>query len=259
MKILILGGTSEARHLALRLLADARFDALLSFAGRTEKLADPGVPFRVGGFGGAAGLAAYLEREGFDVLLDATHPFAAQISRNAAQAAQQSGLPLARLEPPAWSAGPGDRWLDAPDMAAAAQALNGGSLGAAPRRVFLSIGRLEVEAFAAAPAHDYLIRAVDRFEPALPRARVIAARGPFALRDELELLQRERIELLVSKNAGTSSTRAKIDAARELGLPVLMVARPHLPAVTPLADVAAACAWLDGLGVAHGASMRRGV
>jgi precorrin-6A/cobalt-precorrin-6A reductase len=256
LRILILGGTSEARHLASALAHDARFDALLSFAGRTEKLADPGVPFRVGGFGGAAGLAAYLERESVDVLLDATHPFAAQISRNAAEAAALQGLPLARLEPPPWCAGPGDRWLEVPDMAAAAHTLAGATFGRAPLRVFLSIGRLELDAFAAAPDHDYLIRAIDPFEPVLPRARVIAARGPFALSDELELLQREHIDVLVSKNAGTRSTRAKLDAARQLGVPVLMVARPRLPSVTPLSDVAAACAWLDTL---HGASMRRGV
>jgi precorrin-6A/cobalt-precorrin-6A reductase len=256
MKVLILGGTSEARHLALRLLPDARFEAKLSFAGRTDKLADPLVPYRVGGFGGADGLAAYLEREAFRALLDATHPFAAQISRNAALAAAACGVPLARLEPPPWSSTAGDRWTTLPDMAAAAQALASAPFGDEPRRVFLSIGRLELDAFAAVPWHDYLIRAVDPFEPRLPRARVIAARGPFALPDELGLLQRERIEVLVSKNAGTASTRAKLDAARQLGLPVLMVARPRLPAVPLLADAEEAHAWLNGL---HGTSMRRGV
>jgi precorrin-6A/cobalt-precorrin-6A reductase len=256
LKVLILGGTSEARHLALRLLPDARFEAELSFAGRTEKLADPGVPYRVGGFGGADGLAVYLEREAFHVLLDATHPFAAQMSRNAARAAAIRGVPMARLEPPPWSSAAGDRWTTLPDMAAAAHALASEPFGKEPRRVFLSIGRLELDAFAAAPWHDYLIRAVDPFEPRLPRARVIAARGPFLLPDELALLERERIEVLVSKNAGTPSTRAKLDAARQLGLPVLMVARPDLPAAPLLADAEAAYAWLSTL---HGASMRRGV
>jgi precorrin-6A/cobalt-precorrin-6A reductase len=251
LKVLILGGTSEARRLALRLLPDVRFEARLSFAGRTDKLADPGVPFRVGGFGGAEGLAEYLDREGFHVLLDATHPFAAQMSRNAVRAALLSGLPLARLEPPPWRAAPGDRWIDVPDMALAAQAL-----GDEPRRVFLSIGRLELAAFGAAPWHDYLIRAVDPFEPALPRARVIAARGPFALNEELDLLERARIEVLVSKNAGTASTRAKLDAARQLGLPVVMVARPSLPDVPMLADAEAALVWLELL---HGVEMERGV
>jgi precorrin-6A/cobalt-precorrin-6A reductase len=256
LKVLILGGTSEARHLALRLLADARFEAVLSFAGRTEKVADPGVPYRVGGFGGASGLLAHLEREGVRGLIDATHPFAAEMSRNAALAARAGGVPLARLEPPAWSATAEDRWVTVPDMAAAAHALATEPLGSEPRRVFLSIGRLEVGAFAVAPWHDYLIRAVDPFEPPLPHARVVAARGPFALHDEVGLLERERIEVLVSKNAGTPSTRAKLDAARALGLPVVMVARPSLPVVPLLASAEAAHAWLANL---HGASIRRGV
>jgi precorrin-6A/cobalt-precorrin-6A reductase len=256
LKVLILGGTSEARHLALRLLTERRFEALLSFAGRTEKLADPGVPYRVGGFGGADGLAAYLEREGFQVLLDATHPFAAQMSRNAARAAELCNVPLARLEPPPWRASAADRWITVPNMARAAQTLSSEPLGNTRRRVFLSIGRLELDAFEAAPGHDYLVRAIDPFEPRLPHARVIAARGPFTLPDELSLLERERIEVLVSKNAGTPSTRAKLDAARQLGLPVVMVARPDLPPVPLLPDAEAAHAWLARL---HGASMRRGV
>lgn len=248
----MLGGTSEGRELAVRLDGDARFRVLLSFAGRTQHIADPGVPHRVGGFGGVAGLSAHLERGGYRMLVDATHPFAAQMSLHAARAAELVGLPLVRLEGPAWRELPGDRWRVVASMAQAPAAL-----GEAPARVFLSIGRQEVAEFASAPQHDYLIRAVDPFEPPLEAARVICARGPFALHDERALLERERIEVLVSKNAGTPSTYAKIEAARQLGLPVVMVARPELPPVDTVPDVAGALAWLSAI---HEASpMRRGV
>jgi precorrin-6A/cobalt-precorrin-6A reductase len=239
LKILILGGTSDARELALRLASDARFVAMLSFAGRTAKVSDPGVPYRVGGFGAVEGLVSHLEREKYHVLVDATHPFAAQMSRHAAQAATLAGLPSLRLERPPWPVAPGDRWTVVSSMGEAAVAL-----GAVPRRVFLGIGRLEVGAFVAAPLHEYLIRAVDPFEPPLPRARVLAARGPFRLEDERALLEREHIEVVVSKNAGTPSTYGKIAAARELGLPVVMVARPSLPPMDTAASVEDALAWL---------------
>jgi precorrin-6A/cobalt-precorrin-6A reductase len=250
-RVLILGGTSDARELALCLTADERFSALLSFAGRTQSVAHPGVPYRVGGFGGVGGLVSHLERESYHVLVDATHPFAAQMSRHAAQAAELAHVPLLRLERPAWQAVPGDRWRIVPRMEEAPAAL-----GAEARRVFLAIGRLELGAFAEAPRHDYLIRAVDPFVPPLPRARVIAARGPFLLADERALFERERIEVVVSKNAGTPSTYAKLQAARELALPVIMVARPRLPDVVTVRSVEAALAWLSAR---HEASMRRGV
>jgi precorrin-6A/cobalt-precorrin-6A reductase len=251
LRVLILGGTSDARELGVCLAADERFSATLSFAGRTQRVADPGVPYRVGGFGGVGGLVSHLEQERYHVLVDATHPFAAQMSRHAAEAAALAQLPLLRLERPAWPVVPGDRWLVVPCMADAPAAL-----GAAARRVFLGIGRLELGAFTAAPGHDYLIRAVDPFVPPLPRARIIAARGPFLLADERELFERERIEVVVSKNAGTPSTYAKIQAARELGLPVIMVARPRLPDVEAVPGVESALAWLSAR---HGESMRRGV
>lgn len=208
-------------------------------------MVDPGVPYRVGGFGGPEGLVDHLRREGHDALVDATHPFAARMSQNAVIAAARAGLPLLRLEPPPWRPQAGDRWQQVADMPAAAAAL-----GSAPRRVFLSIGRLEVGAFAAAPQHDYLIRAIDGFEPGLARARVLAARGPFDLGAELALLASERIDVLISKNAGTPSTQAKLEAARRLRLPVVMVARPELPPAASCADVDGALGWLAAL---HGA------
>jgi precorrin-6A/cobalt-precorrin-6A reductase len=242
LKVLILGGTEAARVLATRLARDPRYDILLSFAGRTASLLVPaGVAHRVGGFGGAAGLAAFLREQGCAALVDATHAFAAQISAHALQAAARTGTPLVRLASSAWSRQPGDDWIEVADMAQAAQAL-----GSAPRRVFLSIGRLELGAFCAAPQHDYLIRAVDAFAlpPQLAGARLLCARGPFALADERELLARERIELLVSKNSGTAATYAKIEAARALRLPVVMVARPRLPACEELQTPEAIERWL---------------
>jgi precorrin-6A/cobalt-precorrin-6A reductase len=248
-KVLILGGTLEGRTLAERLVQEPRYDTLLSFAGRTASLQPPGVPHRVGGFGGIAGLVAFLRDERVDALVDATHPFAAQMSSHAVMACDDTRTPLIRLERPAWRANAHDRWLDVANMPAAAAAL-----GADPKRVFLSVGRLEIAAFGAAPQHDYLIRAVDPFVPDLPRARVLAARGPFELSAELALLEQERIEVLVSKNSGTVATYAKLAAARALALPVVMVARPQLPAAECAASLDEVSAWLAAL---HGASFSR--
>jgi precorrin-6A/cobalt-precorrin-6A reductase len=251
-KVLILGGTSDGRQLALRLRADQRYTAMLSFAGRTQNIEDPGVPYRVGGFGGVAGLVAHLQSQRYQALIDATHPFAQHMSEHAVRAAELTSTPLLRIEPPAWTQNAGDRWQLVPDMAHAAAAL-----GASPRRAFLSIGRLELDAFLAAPQHEYLIRAVDPFVPPLPRARVLVARGPFAPEAERALFERERIQVLVSKNAGTPGTQAKLVAARALCLPVIMVERPRLPAALMASTLEPVLDWLRAL---HDASAtRRGV
>jgi len=246
LKVLILGGTSEGRRLTEQLVSDARYETLLSFAGRTSSLVRPPSAHRVGGFGGASGLAAFLREGGFEALIDATHPFAAQISTNAVRASELTGIPLLRVTRPAWRPEPGDQWREVSDMEAAVAAL-----GEAPRRVFSTIGRLEVAAFGRAPQHDYLLRAIDAFDPGLPRARVICARGPFDRDGEQRLLERERIELLVTKNAGTSATYAKIEAARALAIPVIMVARPPVPHARERDSVAGAVAWLA---VLHGSA-----
>ena len=190
---------------------------------------------RSGGFGGAAGLAAWLSAEGVDVLADATHPFASRISANAAAGAHTAGIPLVTLRRPAWTPRPGDRWTEVPDMAAAAAAL-----GPAPRRVFLAVGRQEVAAFRAAPQHRYLVRSIEPVDPAaLPDgAETLLARGPFAEADERALLAAHGIEALVAKNRGGASTSAKIAAARALGLPVVMVARPGGPEAAPTIEAA---------------------
>ncbi|RWA65678.1 cobalt-precorrin-6A reductase [Mesorhizobium sp.] len=230
--ILILGGTTEARQLAGKLAARADLAVTLSLAGRTESPIAQGVPLRVGGFGGAQGLAAYLKETGTALLIDATHPYAARISANAAEAAGQAGVPILALRRPSWEPVAGDRWTLVDSVAEAATAL-----GTAPRRVFLAIGRQEAGAFEAAPQHHYLIRSVDPVEPklAVPDAIYLLARGPFPEADERALLESHGIEAIVSKNSGGEATYGKIAAARALGIDVIMVRRPSVPDV-PSAD-----------------------
>lgn len=227
---LILGGTTEASLLA-RALAAAGLPAVLSYAGRVEAPRPQPVPVRLGGFGGAAGLAAYLRAEGIGRVVDATHPFAARISRNALAACAQTGVPYLAFERPAWRAGPGDDWTCVPDIAAAAA-----SLATPPERVFLAIGRMHLAAFAQAPQHHYLLRLVD--PPAqplpLPHCTVVVARGPFDLAADTALLRTHRIERIIAKNAGGSGAQAKLLAARALGVPVVLIDRPDVLAPDPL-------------------------
>ncbi len=224
MRVLVLGGTLEAGKLASLLTGQSGISAVLSFAGRTKAPRAPEIPYRTGGFGGVDGLAAYLETERIDVLVDATHPFAEHMPCHAAVAAARAKIPLVCLSRPAWHPEASDRWIDVGNMAAAAAAL-----GNEPKRVFLTIGRLQIEAFAAAPQHFYLVRAIEPLVPPpnLPRHRVILGRGPFTLEAEEKLLREESIEVIVTKNSGGDATFAKLLAARTLGLPVVMVARPR--------------------------------
>jgi precorrin-6A/cobalt-precorrin-6A reductase len=242
LKVLVLGGTSEASALAALLAERRDIEAIMSFAGRTQAPVAPPIPLRVGGFGGADGLAAYLESERIDVLVDATHPFAERISRNARLAAARCGVPLVVLSRPAWTPQAGDRWIEVPDMAAAAAAL-----GLESRRVFLAVGRLQLQAFEAAPQHVYLIRTIEPVAPALPRYRVIAARGPYDAESEERLLRAEKIDAIVAKNSGAATVFGKIVAARRLGVPVIMVSRPS-DAANAVHDAAEALALI----VAHG-------
>ncbi|MCX7304117.1 MAG: cobalt-precorrin-6A reductase [Hyphomicrobiales bacterium] len=223
-RILILGGTTEARQLAGKLAGHS--DVTLSLAGRTENPVAQGVPVRTGGFGGAEGLATYLRDNRIDLLIDATHPYAARISANAARAAQLGGVPAIALRRPAWKRVPGDRWtsVDGP-----AQAV--GLLGSTPRSVFLALGRQELAPFEAAPQHAYLVRSVDPVEPPLgvPNATYILARGPFSEADDRALLEARGIDAIVAKNSGGQATYGKIAAARTLGIEVFMIRRPPLP------------------------------
>lgn len=215
-------------------------DAILSYAGRTEAPRAQPVPVRIGGFGGAGGLADWLHRNGIARVVDATHPFAAQISANAAMACAATGTPLLALERPAWQPGPGDNWSELPDIDAAARQLAG------PRRqVFLSIGRQNLAAFAGQPQHHYLLRLVDPpTEPLpLPDCTVVIARGPFDAAGDRALLERHGIGLIVAKNAGGAGAKAKLIAARALGLPVLMIARPPAPQRNAVASVNEVLDW----------------
>jgi precorrin-6A/cobalt-precorrin-6A reductase len=245
-RILILGGTTEARRLAERLAERRDLVVTLSLAGRTASPAAQPAPVRIGGFGGARGLAAHLAAERIDALIDATHPYAAIISANAVQAAGAARVPLLALRRPAWVAVAGDRWIEVDDTHAAVQAL-----GAAPCRVFLALGRNEVAAFVAAPQHFYLVRSVDPIEPPLrvPHARYVTGRGPFTQADDRALLMAHGIEIVVAKNSGGDATYGKIAAARALGVTVIMLRRPVLPAVPAVATIEDALAWIDHAGV----------
>jgi precorrin-6A/cobalt-precorrin-6A reductase len=239
-RVLLLGGTTEAAEMA-RALAGAGVDAVYSYAGRTGALAPQPVPVRVGGFGGIDGLVAYLRVEGISHVIDATHPFAAQISRNAVKACAEARVALIALEREPWRPAEGDRWTPVPNLDGAVAAL-----GDAPRRVFLAIGRQTLDAFAVAPQHHYLLRLVDPpTDPLpLPDAEVVIARGPFSVEGDRALLETHGIEVIVAKNAGGAGAEAKLVAARELGIPVVLIDRPHVPARRVARAVAEVMGWL---------------
>jgi precorrin-6A/cobalt-precorrin-6A reductase len=224
--ILILGGTTEARLLAGRLGARNDVAVTLSLAGRTRSPVAMPVPVVSGGFGGADGLARWLAEYKIDLLIDATHPFAAIMSHNAAGASVLSNVPMIALRRTAWEYQTGDRWTN---VASPADAI--AALGASPRRVFLALGRQEAHAADAAPWHDYLVRSVEPIDPPLMvfSARYILDRGPFTLADDLQLLAENRIDALIAKNSGGTASYEKIAAARELGIEVILIERPSLP------------------------------
>jgi precorrin-6A/cobalt-precorrin-6A reductase len=239
-RILLLGGTTEASLMA-RALAEAGMDAVFSYAGRTaDPVAQP-LPQRVGGFGGVAGLVGYLRAEGISHVIDATHPFAAGMSGNAVEACAAAGCGLIALQRQPWVAGPLDRWTHVQDIAAAV-----GALPDAATRVFLAIGRQHVDLFAGAPQHQYLLRLVDAPQGtlALPHTEIVLARGPFRVEDDVALMQLHRVQIVVAKNSGGSGARAKIDAAAQLGLHVVMIDRPALPNRKVVETVAEVMAWL---------------
>lgn len=246
-RILLLGGTTEASQLA-RALGDAGRDAVFSYAGRTNAPVPQPLPTRIGGFGGVAGLVQYITDHAITHVVDATHPFAAQMSRNAHAACAATGAALIALERAPWQAQPGDIWTHVPDTEAAVQALPDD-----PARVFLAIGKQQLAGFAAMPQHHYLLRLVDPGPVPLPRATAIIARGPFDVAGDTALMRDHAITHIVAKNAGGTGAVAKLAAARALHLPVILIDRPALPPRATTASVSDILAWLD-----HG-STERGV
>lgn len=242
MRILVLGGTTEATRLAERLATRPDIEATLSYAGRTDAPAAQPIPVRIGGFGGAEGLAHYLVEKAIDLVIDATHPFAQRISANAAIAAHATGTPLFVYTRKPWEAVPGDNWTEVADNAGVIAAL-----GPAPRRVFLTIGRLGVGDFRATTQHHYVIRTIDAPDAHdLPAShQLILARGTFTVEAEIALMQTHGIEVLVTKNSGGEATYGKIAAARALHLPVILVTPPHRPEVPQVHSIKACMARIS--------------
>ncbi|MDQ0765864.1 cobalt-precorrin-6A reductase [Streptomyces canus] len=240
--ILILGGTTEARELAAVLTARPGIRVTTSLAGRVTRPGAVAGEVRIGGFGGAAGLADWMREQHVDALIDATHPFARAITAHAARAAEATGVPSVVLRRPSWRPGPGDRWHPVDSLDAAAALLP--SLG---RRVFLTTGRMELAVFAHLSELHFVVRSVELPEPPMPpHTEVLLSRGPFTVADESTLLYDHCIDVLVTKDSGGAATSAKLTAARELALPVVVVRRPALPdGVTSVPDVAGVQRWLD--------------
>jgi precorrin-6A/cobalt-precorrin-6A reductase len=223
--LLILGGTTEATALA-HVLHDAEIQATFSYAGRVARPKRQPLPTRIGGFGGVDGLADYIRENGITHVVDATHPFAAQMSINAVAACAQTDTYLAALTRPKWQAQVGDEWRHVPDIAGAVAALDGHA-----QNVMLAIGRMHLDAFAPCPQHQYLLRLVDApdGDVPLPNRHIIVDQGPFSVEGDTALMRDHSIEIVVAKNAGGTGARAKIDAARHLDIPIIMIDRPAIP------------------------------
>jgi precorrin-6A/cobalt-precorrin-6A reductase len=215
--------------------------AILSLAGATAHPAQTPIPQRVGGFGGAEGLSVFLVHERIGAVIDATHPFAARMSANALAACRATDTPLVVFTRPSWIREAGDRWIEVATIDEAVDAL-----GARPKTVFLTLGRLQLAAFARAPQHRYVVRAIDRPAEidALPDCKLILARGPFSFADEAALMRDERVEALVTKNSGGRATYAKIAAARALKIEVVIVRQPPAPEAETLRELDAVMAWI---------------
>ncbi|HEY3912222.1 MAG TPA: cobalt-precorrin-6A reductase [Stellaceae bacterium] len=245
LMVLVLGGTSEGFDLARALTREPAARVVSSLAGRT---ANPRLPIgevRIGGFGGADGLAAYLRSTGVGMVIDATHPFAATMGGNAEEGCRQAGVPLLRLERPAWRPIAGDNWTEVDDWDEAANAV-----GKLSQRVLLAVGRRELAAFAALDHVWFLVRSVDPPNPvpAFRQAELLLARGPFALDDERRLLAGHRIDTILCRNSGGSAADAKLVAARELGIRVVIRRRPPRPAGLPrVSSVSEAILWVRSM------------
>jgi precorrin-6A/cobalt-precorrin-6A reductase len=246
-RLLVLGGTGDAAQLIRQAALIPDLTIVASLAGRTPKPNIPSVgTVRIGGFGGVTGLTQFLQDERIDLIIDATHPFAAQISHNAAAAAIACGIPRLLLNRPGWTKVDGDRWISVANHQAAAavlpalgQSLNG------PPRIFLTIGRQELAAFAPLTDCWFLMRMITPPEVPIPPGEVILQQGPFSVEQEIALIEKHNINVIVSKNSGGNATYAKIEAARRLNLPIVIIPRPVLPAGNVVASIDAAIEWLQ--------------
>ena len=240
-RVLILGGTGDAARLATQASQIPDVEIITSLAGRTQKPTAIAGSVRVGGFGGAAGLSDYLRYRQIDYLIDATHPFAAQISHNAAIATRDVGIPHLMLVRPAWERMPNDRWIEVGSIEAAVLALEQSA-----KRVFLTIGRQQLAPFARLHNVWFLMRSIDPPSPdiTLPNGITVLDRAPFTIAQEKQLMLDHTIDTIVSKNSGGNATYAKIVAARELEMPIVMVQRSPTPPVKQVADVEGAINWL---------------
>ena len=242
--VLVLGGTTEATALC-RAMADAGIQGTISFAGRVERPVRQPLPQRIGGFGGVAGLAGALKDGGFTHLVDATHPFASQMSLNAIAASKEAGIPMLALTRAPWQPTSEDTWIRVQDIPEAVAWLNRAAL-----RIMLAVGRMHLADFAPNPQHFYLLRLVDppKSKLALPDTKIVVDRGPFSVEGDLALMKKHQIELVVSKNSGGTGASAKLLAARQLGLPVLMIDRPAMPDRPVAHSVQAVLDWLGHSG-----------
>lgn len=241
LKVLLLGGSSEAALLAERLAGMQGMAATLSLAGRTAGPRHSPLPVRTGGFGGIYGLAAYLTREDIDIVVDATHPFAATISNNAVMACARAHVPLLAVERPPWIRVAGDDWEEHGSVAEAIDALP-----REPLKIFSGLGRQSIGALFAAPQHHYLIRVIDPLPspPGLPHATIITDRGPFRTDDDVMLFKAHGIERILTKNSGGTAAYAKIEAARRLGLKVHIIRRPLIAERQTVPTVGDALEWI---------------
>jgi precorrin-6A/cobalt-precorrin-6A reductase len=241
-RILLLGGTGDSRALAERLEGRPGVEVITSLAGRTERPARIPGGLRIGGFGGVEALARYLREEGIDLLVDATHPFAARISENAEAACRQAGTPHLALVRPPWRQVAGDNWIMVPDAEAAAAKLRG-----LAERVFIAVGKQELDAFSGLPRIWFLVRMIDAPRDKLPleRYEVVLGRGPFDANGERALILLHGIQAVVTKNSGGEATYAKLAVARELGLPVVMIERPARAETETAASVDEALSWIE--------------
>jgi len=240
VRVLVLCGTGDAIELVAKLSKIPHIETIASLAGRTSQPASLIGKVRTGGFGGVDGLATYLQTQQIDYLIDATHPFAIQMSDHAAAATKAVGIPSVMLVRPAWKKVTGDRWIEVESVEAAVQAIP-----VTAKRIFLTVGRQQLEPFTTLKEPWYLIRSIESSDVVIPNSKIVLDRGPFNLEQERQLLSEYRIDLIVSKNSGGAATYAKVVAARELDIPIVMVQRPVMPNVEQVESVDRSIGWLQ--------------